>query len=156
MISPSKIQKHMDVVSSKSEPLGMVDRRGRRAQAGARRIDEKIHLKRPAQDVESACGPVNPFESREGSRSGGGKPVIREPCLAQRYATALEGLDSLFAQQKGVGARVLAESTVEQAILLHIAHPVRSDDLAHAGPRRDGLLTDRVSRFLHELREGLE
>ena len=38
MISPSKIQKHMDVVSSKSEPLGMVDHvAGTESQAGARR-----------------------------------------------------------------------------------------------------------------------
>jgi hypothetical protein len=67
MISPAKIQKHMDVVSSKSEPLGMVDHvagtdlKLARDVVGQHHfvpltwidyIDEKIHLKRPAKDVE--------------------------------------------------------------------------------------------------------
>lgn len=65
--SPTKIQKHMDVVSSKHEPLGVVDHvagtdlKLSRDVVGQHHfvpltwidyIDEKIHLKRSAKDVE--------------------------------------------------------------------------------------------------------
>jgi hypothetical protein len=67
MTSPARIQKHMDVVSSKSEPLGMVDHIDGSTLKLARDvvgqhhfvpltwvdfIDEKIHLKRSAAEVE--------------------------------------------------------------------------------------------------------
>ena len=67
MIHPTQIQKHMDVVSSKNEPLGMVDHilgsnvKLARDVVGQHhfvpltwiaRIDDKIHLALTAEDVE--------------------------------------------------------------------------------------------------------
>ena len=67
MINPTQIQKHMDVVSSQDEPLGMVDHilgsnlKLARDVVGQHhfvpiswieRIDDKIHLARTANDVE--------------------------------------------------------------------------------------------------------
>lgn len=67
MTNPAKIQKHMDVVSSQSEPLGVVDHvagtdlKLARDVVGQHHyvplawidyIDDKIHLKRSANDVE--------------------------------------------------------------------------------------------------------
>jgi hypothetical protein len=67
MTNPARIQKHMDVVSSKSEPLGIVDHldgstlKLSRDVVGQHHfvpltwvdyIDEKIHLKRTAKEVE--------------------------------------------------------------------------------------------------------
>jgi len=67
MINPSQIQKHMTVVSSRNEPLGSVDHiQGSSVKlvrdvlgqhhfvpiSWIERIDDKIHLKRSAQEVE--------------------------------------------------------------------------------------------------------
>jgi hypothetical protein len=67
MINPTRIQKHMDVVSSKNEPLGMVDHilganlKLARDVVGQHHyvpmswidhIDDKVHLALTANDVE--------------------------------------------------------------------------------------------------------
>ena len=67
MINPSQIQKHMDVVSSRNEPLGSVDHiEGSEVKlvrdvlgqhhlvpiAWIESIDDKIHLTRSAEEVE--------------------------------------------------------------------------------------------------------
>ena len=67
MINPSQIQKHMDVVSSRNEPLGSVDHiQGSSVKlvrdvlgqhhfvpiAWIASIDNKIHLTRSAEEVE--------------------------------------------------------------------------------------------------------
>jgi hypothetical protein len=67
MINPTQIQKHMDVVSSQNEPLGSVDHVQGSAVKLVRdvlgqhhfvpitwieSIDDKIHLKRSAEEVE--------------------------------------------------------------------------------------------------------
>ncbi|HKY36451.1 MAG TPA: DUF2171 domain-containing protein [Polyangiaceae bacterium] len=67
MINPSQIQRHMDVVSSRNEPLGSVDHiQGSSVKlvrdvlgqhhlvpiAWIESIDDKIHLTRSAEEVE--------------------------------------------------------------------------------------------------------
>jgi hypothetical protein len=67
MINPTQIQKHMDVVSSRNEPLGSVDHvQGSSVKlvrdavgqhhlvpiAWIESIDDKIHLTRSAEEVE--------------------------------------------------------------------------------------------------------
>lgn len=67
MFSPTQIQKHMNVVSVKNEPLGMVDHvlgstlKLARDVVGQHhyvpltwidRVDEVVHLKRTAADIE--------------------------------------------------------------------------------------------------------
>jgi hypothetical protein len=67
MVNPTQIQKHMDVVSSRNEPIGSVDHIQGSAVKLVRdvlgqhhlvplawidRIDEKIHLKRSAREVQ--------------------------------------------------------------------------------------------------------